>query len=549
MKDFQRSALLAGIVATLFLLVLQWNKFQTTHPDTLQQNEPAKQTAESNTKNDLPSAQAQTEPSHTLPSTLNTAQQQTNKIISIKTDTLEFNIDPNGGDIVGVSLPQYPSTLSDISQATSLLQKNNERIYIAQSGLIGPDGTDSETGRPLFVSANQTYRMEDGANELVVDLNTTQKGINITKRFHFHRGEYLVDVDYLVENQSEHVWRASFFGQIKRNDFLPGSKSSGLNPFLGIATTTSDAHYKKQGFKDIEKNPLNFSLTGGWIAFVQHYFISAWIAPGNDQNTFTSRKLGGQNIYIVGYTGAEKTIAPGQSGIISSRFYAGPKITQRLEQIAPYLDLTVDYGWLWWVAKPIHYVLQFIHSAISNWGWSIVALTVVIKIVLLPLSQKGYVSMAAMRKVTPKMTALREQYGDNRQKLQEEMLKLYKTEKINPLGGCLPMLIQMPVFISLYWVLQESVEIRQAPFVFWIKDLSVMDPFFVLPILMGASMYFQQKMNPPPPDPMQAKVMQFLPVIFTFMFLWFPAGLVLYWLVNNITSMIHQGIINKQQDT
>jgi YidC/Oxa1 family membrane protein insertase len=247
----------------------------------------------------------------------------------------------------------------------------------------------------------------------------------------------------------------------------------------------------------------------------------------------------------VGYTGPAIEVAPGDQVTYQTSFFAGPKIVNRLEEISPYLDLTVDYGWLWWVAKPLHWVLEQTHKVSNNWGWAIILLTVVIKLILFPLSHKAYISMAGMRKVTPKMQAIREQYGDNRQKLQEEMLKLYRTEKINPMGGCFPMLLQMPVFIALYWVLMESVELRHSPFIGWIQDLSVMDPWFVLPLLMGASMYIQQKMNPAPPDPTQAKVMQMLPVVFTVMFLWFPAGLVLYWLVNNIISMVHQGMINK----
>jgi len=549
MKDIQRYALLGGIFIILFLLLLEWNKFSSTQqPAKKTETLSSRQTDSANgieviesgaSHDDIPQADAS--PKASISEGVSDG-----GLISIRTDVLDIKIDLLGGDIVMVSLPTHLADIDTPEIPFELLNRSAESLYISQSGLVGANGTDRPGYRPLYKTEKAAYVLTENQKELVVDLVLPdENSVSITKRFVFTRGEYLMDIRYLVNNRSNSPWQASFFGQIKRDDFKPKTSATGLQPFLGAATTTQEENYKKMDFEDIEKNSFKESLVGGWVAMVQHYFISAWIANPDDENSFSVRKLKNENIYIMGYTGPVETIEAGASGEIGGQFFAGPKLTRRLEEISPFLDLTVDYGWLWWVAKPIHQVLQFIHQYIQNWGWSIVALTILIKIILFPLSHKAYISMGHMRKVAPKMASLKEQCGDNRQKLQEEMMKLYRTEKINPLGGCLPMLLQMPVFIALYWVLMESVELRHAPFIGWIHDLSVMDPWFCLPILMGISMYFQQKMNPAPPDPMQAKVMQYLPIIFTVMFLWFPAGLVLYWLVNNITSMIHQGYINK----
>jgi YidC/Oxa1 family membrane protein insertase len=551
MKDFQRYALLGGIFLVLFLLLLEWNKFSALQQpikktETLgsgdfsnaTHRESVGDSADNNIDGEIP--QRATESAPVVSSASNSG------LISVRTDVLNLKIDLLGGDVVMVSLPAYLADIENPEIPLELLNRNNELLYISQSGLIGPNGTDRPGFRPLYKTEHASYVMEENQQALVVDLKLPREnGVDITKRFVFSRGEYLMDVRYLVNNLGNKPFEASFFGQIKRDNTVPKNTATGLQPFLGAATTTAEENYKKMDFGDIEKNSFKESVEGGWVTMVQHYFISAWIGDKDKENSFSIRKLKNEPVYIMGYTGPSETISAGSSGELGGSFYAGPKNTKRLEEISPFLDLTVDYGWLWWVAKPIHQVLQFIYPYAQNWGWSIVVLTILIKIILFPLSHKAYISMGHMRKVAPKMAALKEQCGDNRQKLQEEMMKLYRTEKINPLGGCLPMLLQMPVFIALYWVLMESVELRHAPFIGWINDLSVMDPWFCLPILMGISMYYQQKMNPAPPDPMQAKIMQYLPVIFTVMFLWFPAGLVLYWLVNNIVSMIHQGYINK----
>src|SRR5690606_2559441 len=313
-----------------------------------------------------------------------------------------------------------------------------------------------------------------------------------------------------------------------------------MKPYLGAAITTPDENYKKISFDDLSDEPFKVVKEGGWVAMVQHCFISAWIPEAQDQNSYHLRQLGSQDMYLLGFTGPRTEVAPGTQGSIKARFYAGPKDTERLEEISPYLDLTVDYGWLWWIAKPLFWLLKTIHGFLGNWGLAIIGLTMVVKAAFFQLSAASYRSMAKMRKLAPKMAELKERCGDDRQKLSQEMMKLYKTEKVNPLGGCLPILVQMPVFLALYWTLMESVELRHAPFILWIQDLSVKDPYFVLPLIMGLTMFLQMRLNPAPPDPMQARIMQLMPFVFTFMFMWFPAGLVLYWVTNNTLGILQQ---------
>ena len=434
-------------------------------------------------------------------------------------------------------------------QGFTLLNQTAATTYIAQSGLVGPNATDTADGRPLFTSAQSAYTLEDGQDTLNVDLNFVQNNVAITKRFSFTRGDYLIKLTYLVDNQSSETWKANLYGQIKRDSHRPPAAADsgfGVNPYYGAAITTEEDQYKKVSFGDLDDKSEKFSTQGGWVAMVQHYFTSAWVPNSDERNEFFLKKLGSKDMYLMGYISPQVTIAANSQGELTSQYYAGPKDIDRLEDIAEYLDLTIDFGWLWWVAKPLFIVLDFLHSYISNWGWSIIALTIIIKAIFFWPSAMSYRSMAKMRKVSPKMQAIKDRYGDDRQKMSQEMMKLYKTEKVNPMGGCLPILIQMPVFIALYWVLMESVEIRHAPFILWIKDLSVMDPYFVFPLIMGGTMFIQQQLNPTPPDPMQAKIMKWMPVGFTVLFLWFPAGLVVYWVTNNTLSIIQQYVITRK---
>ena len=476
--------------------------------------------------------------------------ESTGQIIQIKTDVLQVAIDLRGGDIIEASLPAFLEKLDNPDRPFVLLEKNEQRIYVAQSGLIGTNGID-KGARSQFSSASSHYSLDQGQDSLQVDLYwQNDAGISIIKRFTLQRGEYLVKVEYLVDNASTERWQANMFGQIKRDSSEDTASSSGqgLAPFLGAATTQPDDRFTKFSFEDMAEEPFKAQLPGGWIAMIQHYFLSAWI-PNPEQSHTYSTRVTKSGFNIAGFTSPALTLDPGNKGSVSAHFYVGPKDQYRLKEISPYLELSVDYGWLWWIAQPLFWLLTFIHSIVGNWGFAIIFLTVLIKAAFFKLSATSYRSMANMRRVQPKMADIREQYAEDKQKQSQAMMELYKKEKINPMGGCLPVLVQMPVFIALYWTLMESVELRHAPFMLWIDDLSVMDPYFVLPLMMGASMWFMQKLNPPPPDPMQAKIMQWMPVMFTFFFLWFPSGLVLYWVVNNLLSMAQQYVITRQIDS
>ncbi len=471
----------------------------------------------------------------------------TSRLVKVFTDNLEVWLDLRGGDIVRTRLPKYPVTLEQPDEAFTLLDRSGGRTYIAQSGLIGRTGLDKGGKRPLFETGSSEYRVT-GEDTMSVVLRAQHNGVGVEKIFLFSGNSYTIDVSYKVANTSGAPFEASFFGQIKRDKKAPLGETSftlGPQPYLGAAITTSESRYEKIDFDDLDESPLRETLEGGWVAMLQHYFLSAWVANKEETNRiYGDPKRDGT--YNVGFVGPAKQLAAGATGEWHSKFYVGPKDQKRLEELAEHLNLTVDYGFLWWMAVPLFKLLTFLQGLVSNWGVAIILLTVVVKAVLYPLSAASFKSMANMRRVAPQLKRLQERHADDRQKLSQEMMALYKKEKVNPLGGCLPMLLQMPVFLSLYWVLFESVELRQAPFFAWIVDLAAMDKFFVLPILMGASMFVQQMLNPAPVDPMQAKVMKFMPVMFTVLFLFFPAGLVLYWLTNNLLSMAQQWFTNKQ---
>ncbi len=555
--DWIRYTIIAAIVAVVLVLVNEWTAFKKLN--TVAGINPTKTES---TGQDIPAQPAVNAGNEELPVAQSRNDQRNNTEIAdvagpagstvrVNTDVLRLDINLLGGDITGAALPKYLASLNS-DQPFVLLEDNPQRVYIAQSGLIGKNGTDTANGRPKFTTSQASYTLEDNADELTVDLLFEQaNGARIIKRFTFKRGDYLVAVEYLVDNQSAESWSGSFYAQLKRDSSTdPAAETTGMGmqPFLGVATMTNEKPYLKIRFDDLREEPLNTTVDGGWVAIVQHYFISAWI-PGNPGQYHYSTKVTSNNDNLIRYTGSELTVGPGQTGQFNSQFYAGPKDQYRLKEIAPGLDLTVDYGWLWWIAQPLFWILTQIHKLVGNWGWSIILLTVLVKAVFFPLSAASYRSMAKMRMVAPKMTQIRELYADDKQKQSQEMMALYQKEKVNPLGGCLPILVQMPVFIALYWVLMESVELRHAPWLGWIKDLSTMDPYYILPLIMGVSMFVQQKLNPPPPDPMQAKIMTWMPVFFTFFFLWFPAGLVLYWVVNNLLSILQQWLITRKMES
>jgi YidC/Oxa1 family membrane protein insertase len=542
--DWQRNVLLAAIFAVFAVLFVRWNEFsEARQPKHITAMNEAVYVPDGS----VPSVM--TTPSADANNAVPAGPAKTNsgeRLIHVKTDVLDLVIDTRGGDIVRAALPEYPTELRKGSPPFLMLNRTRDQIYVAQSGLIGPNGTDRAEDRPQFLTDQTDYSL-NGVGELRVPLHYRQGDILITKEFVFRSGNYLIDVRYSINNKGVSPWSGRMFGQIQRDRYNPVLSSAfGMKPYLGAALSTAEENYKKVGFDALDKKPFDTERTGGWVAMVQHYFVSAWIPDQTTNNHYKLRRLGGDNLYAFGFVGPEYAVQPGQNESFGAGFYVGPKNQEHLGEIAPYLDLTIDYGWLWWLAKPLFAGLHWLHNWLGNWGWAIIVVTVLLKLVFFPLSAASYRSMARMRKLQPEMQNLRERYGADRQQLSQEVMALYKREKVNPMGGCLPMLIQMPVFIALYWVLSESIELRHAPWILWISDLSVRDPLYVLPILNGLSMFVLQTLQPAPPDPTQAKVMKVMPVLFSFFFVFFPAGLVLYWTVNSVLSIAQQWAITRR---
>ena len=549
--DWQKILNITAICVVFWLLIIEWGQFQdkkvAQNPVEVEQlivpDTPAYSSQPSSASNEaLPTVDSWAKP------VVEAVAEQNPRLVTVTTDVFEVTIDTLGGDIVQVNLLQHLTAMAeDNGQPFTLLTRTADNQYVAQSGLIGPNATDTAAGRPLFTTASDNYELLAGDDELNVDFTLNDNGVKIVKRFQFIPADYSISVQYLINNLSVEPWEAVFYGQIKRDAHQPLVKSSGgIAPYLGAALRQQEKNYSKYDFSDMADETVTETIKGGWVAFVQHYFVSAWIPPREENSRFNLRYLPNSDIFLMGFTGERISVAAGGFGEYSAKFYVGPKDQARLSELGEYLDLTIDYGFLWMLAKPIFGAMQFIYTLLGNWGWSIILLTVLIKILLYPLSATSLKSMAKMRNLQPEMNRIKELYGDDRQKMSQEMMGLYKKEKVNPAGGCFPMLLQMPVFLSLYWVLLESVEIRHAPWVWWIHDLSAKDPYFVLPVIMGASMLLMQKMQPMPTDPMQARVMQLMPIMFTFFFMFFPAGLVLYWTVNNLLSMAQQWYVNKQ---
>ncbi|PAU71735.1 membrane protein insertase YidC [Vreelandella alkaliphila] len=545
--DVKRLLLLIPLAVLAYLLVVQWNQDygQISVDSTPEITQNSNGSSANNVGSDdlsVPSSSApQNAISEGMPGEAE-SNSSSRDFIAVTTDVLDVRIDPYGGDIVYAALPQHKLTL-DSDRNYVLLSDNSTRSYVARSGLQ----LDGQASRIAFTPERTEYRLGNDEEQLSVDLAAEVNGVEVIKRLTFKRGDYAVNVSYYLANNTESPISARFIGQLARDNSPDPSSgvAMGMNSYLGAAYSTPDTRYEKIDFDDIQSRKFdNREAQGGWIAMIQHYFVSAWAPAQNQQNLYYVT-TDSRDRNVVAFAGPTSSVAADGEATLSATLYMGPKVQDYLEQVAPNLRLTVDYGWLWFIANPLFWLLDKIHDIVGNWGWSIVLLTVLVKLVLFPLSAKAYKSMARMRKLGPEMQRLKEMYGDDRQKMSQEMMKFYQKEKINPLGGCLPILVQMPVFIALYWMLLESVELRHAPFMFWIQDLSVKDPYFILPILMGISMFVQQMLNPTPPDPMQAKIMKMLPIIFTFFFLWFPAGLVIYWVVNNIISVAQQYIITR----
>ncbi|HIF75182.1 MAG TPA: membrane protein insertase YidC [Porticoccaceae bacterium] len=555
--NLTRFFLYTSLAVVTYLMLLAW---QADYPPVVDDGRNSRGQVEALQTPDNPpilnSSAASDVPSN-LPTNRTTASQATTNnsarvvvdsgdTITVETDTFKLDINLSGGDITYLAFPLYLKQIDVPDDPFVLLDAQPGRNYVSQSGLIGRDGVDS-AGRAAYRSSLNSYVMAESADSLIVDLQTqSNNGVRITKRYEFTRGSYLIDVSYLVDNQSSSDWQANAYGQIKRDSFDDPSNAGGLSrTYLGFVSTADDDPYIEYEFDDIDDGSSSTEMVGGWVGFSQHYFVSAWIPNTETTNRFTTRK-NDANQYFGEFTGSAFTVAAGEIKEHKLQYYAGPKDQYILADISPNLDLTIDYSFLWFLAAPIYWLLTRIDSAVGNYGISIVLLTVCVKALFYKLSETQYRSMAGMRRAMPKIQQLKESYGDDKMKLQKATMDLYKKEKINPFGGCLPMLVQMPVFIALYWVLLESVELRHAPFMLWLTDLSVRDPFFILPLLMGGTMYLQTTLSPAPADPMQAKVMKIMPVMMTALFLLFPAGLVLYWLTNGVLGILQQWYITRK---
>lgn len=541
--ETQRLILLFALLFTGFLLYQAWQEDYAPKPQ-LNSEIPVEQTFTSDaiqasadipqvnlTKTDIELAKVSSEDKET---------------IAIKTDVLQLDISLHGGDIINTDLLSFHESKHS-PQPYRLLKSNQSEQYLSQSGLISQTGPDTLGGQRYKLTAeHSSYVLAPEKQQLVVPLTwVSDDGVEVTKLFTFTRGSYLVDVKYVINNHSTKPWTGKFYGQLKRRDVgNPEKGILGTASYFGAAISSPEDTYEKIKFSELAKNNLDRTVTGGWLAFLQHYFVSAWIPEPNSQAHYYSNNLG-EGYYRIGFTNPSIQVDPGQQKTVGAGFYVGPKDQDHLKAAAPALDLTIDYGWLWFLSSPLFWLLKFFHNFFNNWGWAIIMVTLCVKVAFFQLSAASYKSMAKMRKLQPKLASLKERYGEDRQAMSQAMMRLYKDEKINPLGGCLPILVQIPVFVALYWVLLESVELRHAPFVLWIDDLSAKDPYYVLPILMGVSMLIQQMLNPAPMDPMHAKVMKILPIVFTFFFMLFPSGLVLYWVVSNILSILQQWIITR----
>ena len=465
--------------------------------------------------------------------------------ITVETDLYTISIDTTGGDLRQADLLDYPATTDPDSPPFRLLNDSLPNLFVVQSGLRASEGAEP-THHVIYTAEQQRYHMPDSADTLQVPLTwRSPEGVEVIKRYTFHRGSYVVDMDHEVRNDSGADWHGRLYRQLQRTQVAETGQSSFIYTYMGGVIYSPEEKYEKIDFEDMLEQDLDRTITDGWTAMLQHYFVGALIPTPAEPNRYYTKTLSNGR-YVIGMISPLQTVAAGGSAVYNTQLFIGPKLQDQMKQVATGLELTVDYGLLTVLAQPVFWLLKTIHSFIGNWGWAIVFVTMIIKLAFYKLSETSYRSMANMRKLAPRLQSLKERYGDDRQKLNQAMMELYKKEKINPLGGCLPILVQIPVFIALYWVLLESVELRQAPFMLWIQDMSSPDPFYILPLLMGATMLIQQKLNPAPLDPIQAKVMMALPVVFTVFFAFFPSGLVLYWVVNNTLSIAQQWVITRR---
>lgn len=537
--DLKRIVLYIAIAGVLMLLWNDWTQENLVHQQQMVQQAQAYNPVDSSASL---SASPQTSNTNQTSSVAKPTVQQPGKLLTVTTDALQVMVNTDGGVIESVKLLKYPQALGEKNNPVVLLNNNPGTQYLAQSGLV----SNGKALPMVFqVPTEQAYQLSPHQNTMVLNLRWhNSQGLEFVKTLIFTRDQYVINTVYTVKNHGKQVWSGELYNQLSRQD---PSASAGLlhyTTFTGVAISSPDAHYQKYKFPALVDTPIDQLIKGGWAAMIQHYFISA-IVPPQDKTTHYYSRVSDDLLYSVGMVSPTIVLQPGQSYQSDYKLYSGPAEYQRLTAVAPSLNLTIDFGWLWFVSIIIFWLMLKIHVFVGNWGWSIVIVTLIIKAIFYKLSASSYRSMGRMRALQPKMQALKERFGDDRAKLGQATMELYKKEKVNPFGGCLPIVVQIPVFLALYYVLIESVELRQAPFILWIHDLSLPDPFYVLPILMGLSMFLQQRLSPAPPDPMQAKMMMFLPVVLTLVFLHFPAGLVLYWLVNNLVSISQQWYILK----
>ena len=536
--DTQRLILFAVFSLSVFMLWDAWQREKNPPPPVTQTTSVPQKAGDVPTSN---ISSAKTLTNNAIESEKSTPLEKGGRV-SVKTDVLDVEIDLIGGDIRKLILIKHGGN-NDKDKPFIFLADEKPHFYVAQSGLIG-EGLP--THKTPFTATSKHYVLEKNAANLQVRLSWTgENGIQVNKVFTFEKGSYLVNIAYEIKNGSAANISADAYYQFLRDATPPEGDSVLLPTYTGPALYTEELKFQKHTFDDIGKEPLKDSViaNNGWISLLQHYFIAAYLPQGKTQHEFYFKKSG-ENLFASGVIVPVGELAPNATKTVSMQMYAGPQDQETLKKLAPGLDLAIDYGWLTVIAVPIFWLLSFLHKWLGNWGWAIIVLTIIIKLAFYPLSAASYRSMAKMKALAPRLQRFKEQYGDDRQKLHQAMMEIYKTEKINPLGGCLPILIQIPVFIALYWVLLYSVEMRHAPFALWIQDLTAQDPYYVLPVLMGLSMFVQTKLNPTPPDPIQAKIMTIMPIAFSVMFFWFPAGLVLYWVVNNTLSIAQQWRIN-----
>jgi len=539
----QRTILYLAFFFTLFLLYQEWQKAYGPQPI----ETPTEQVTGLKS-GEIPAAETASQPAADIPGNTNsvsampaaTDSMGDRQLIHVVTDVIDLKIDTKGGTVFQLDLLNYQLSAEQMDEPFRLLSTNETKYHVAHSGLISY-AQKAPSHEAIYQAEKTEYRLQEGEDELKVILRWQQHDISVIKTFTFSRDSYEIGVEHVV---SANNWNGQEYVQLVRS--FQERESTMIPTYVGGVAYNDEIKYEKIDFDDIADQNFQSEMKGGWIAMIQHYFLVAWVPDQNETIKIYTTHAANSNRYILGMKSPVVEATAENPAVFNSTLVVGPKLQDRLEAITPGLELTVDYGILTILAKPLFALLKFYHSLFDNWGWAIIFLTITVKAAFYWLSAKGYRSMARMRKIAPRMATLKERYGDDRQRMSAEMMKMYKEEKINPLGGCFPILIQIPVFIALYWVLLESVEMRNAPFALWIQNLSEQDPYFILPILMGVTMYIQQKLNPPPVDPVQQKVFQYMPIVFTVFFLFFPAGLVLYWVVNNTLSIIQQWIITKR---